>query len=238
MRPGILALLLGATLAACAGGPTTVEEARGRNLAFVESGSSHLASRYARRVVVVQQGGLAAAASAPDDAVRAAERKAPAPLHRFVFRPGDEGERQYSMAFMPTGGVVAGRRLFEGLGARASWRPGKPLVVERLGTRRELDLERVPRLEIEVETLDRERTRTLLAVVDLDFDGVLLVPQEAAAEMGLERFEIPGSADVQVALGRPFFARRALVLVRVPVLHLGAPMEAAFESRPDAGSAP
>lgn len=236
MRAFATALVLG--LAACAGGPVTVEGARDRNRQFVEIAARRLRESHARRYVVVQEGDVAAAATAADDAVRAAERRKAAPLHRFVFRPGDEGERAYRMAFMPTGGVVVGRRFFETFGARASWRPGKPLVVERLGTRRELDLAETPRLDLRVETLDREGDTRLSAVVDLDFDGALLVPPEIARELGLERFEIPGDVDVQVALGRPFRARRALVLAHVPLLRFAAPVEVAFETPPDTPERP
>lgn len=226
-----LATVLG--LVACAGGPTTVDAARARNLEYVEGEATALGERHPERFVVIQRGGLAAAATAADDAVRAAERREAAPLHRYVFRPGDEGKRAYRMTFLPTGGVVVGRRFFEAFRARASWRPGKPLVVERLGTRRELDLEQTPRLGLIVETLDREQEIVISAVMDLDFDGALLIEPATAEALGLERFEIPGDADVQVALGRPFRARRALALVHVPLLQLDAVVEIAFETAPD-----
>jgi hypothetical protein len=67
--------------------------------------------------------------------------------------------------------------------------------------------------------------------VDPDFDGGLLVPREVAAEFGLERFEVPGLADVQVAMGRPFRAHRATVLARIAELAASGPAEALFETR-------
>ncbi len=230
-------VLLLALSAGCASGDATRDAARRRGLEFVEAEGRRLDKEHADRYVVVQEGRLAASASAPDDALRAAERTETTPLHRFVFRPADRGDRVYRMAYMPTGGVVVGRRFFDALRARATWTAGRPLVIEHLGVRREVDLERTPRLEIEVTTLDQEHRRTLSAVVDLAFDGALLVPEELAVQLEAHLFEVPGRTEVQVALGRPFAARRALVFARVPRLGLGADVEIVFETRPPTAGA-
>ena len=228
------ALLLALAAAACAGPPRTVEGQREESLGAVEGHERSLAERHGSRFVVVQRGQVVAAASLADDAVRAAERRAPPWEHRFVFRPGDEGPRLHRLAFLPEGGVVAGRGFFEDLGVAVSWRAGQPLVLDRLGRRREVDLLATPRLEIVLRTLDRERSVTLEAAVDPDFDGPLLLPPELARTLELHRFEIPGHAEVQVALGRPFAARRAHVLAELPLLGQRGPVEVVYETAPPA----
>lgn len=139
------------------------------------------------------------------------------------------------MAFLPDGGLVAGQAFVAALRATASWSPGQQLVLERLGRRREMG--EAPRLAIEVETLDREHRETLDVVFDPDFDGSLVLPAAVAQRLRLHLFEVPGRADVQVALGRPFEARRAMVLVRISAIDAAGPVEALFEV-PSAGASP
>jgi hypothetical protein len=182
------------------------------------------------RWIVVQDGAVAAVASLPDDAVRAADAESPGALHRFVYRPSDAGQHLYRMAYVPDGGVAAGRRFLADLGLQTTGSAGRVTGLHRAGGGPAIDLGRVPRFAIEVESLDGTARVTLTAAYDPDFDGGLLVPRETAAALRLERFEIPGGADVQVALGRPFSAARATAIVTVPELQASGPAEIVYET--------
>jgi len=184
----------------------------------------------AGRWIVVQHGGVAAVASLPDDAVRAADAESPDALHRFVYRPSDAGRHLYRMAYVPDGGVAAGRRFLADLGLATTGPAARPTGLHRADGGAAIDLGRVPRFEIEIESLDGAARVTLTAAYDPDFDGGLLVPRQTAAALRLERFEIPGGADVQVALGRPFNAARATAVVTVPELQTSGPAEIVFET--------
>jgi len=187
------------------------------------------APEFESKYVVVQDGDVAATATLADDAVRLAAEKSPTPAHRFVFRPAERGTPNYRMAFLAEGGVVVGRRFLEALGLEAVGAPGRASVVRAKGARTGFDLPPTARLAVEVTTLDGATRRTIQAVYDPDFDGPLLVPVAVAAEFALERYEVPGRADIQVAIGRPFRAHRATVLADVPALSASGTVEVVYE---------
>jgi hypothetical protein len=222
--------VLALTLAACAATVRNraVDEARARDEEALASHADELdAPDLAKQYVVVQDGDVAASASLADDAVRAAAEKSPSTPHRFVFRPTDRGTPLYRMAYLAEGGVVVGRRFLADVGYEPA---GRPTAVRAHGSRSVVDLGKTPRLAVEIATLDGAVRRIVDAVYDPDFDGGLLVPVAVAAELSLERFEIPGDAEIQVALGRPFRARRASALAKVPALAASGMVEVVYES--------
>ena len=225
------ALLAAALLAACSSGPKPDPVGDARRLdedavAARDADDPHDAGKW----IVVQHGEAVAVASLPDDAVRAAELTSPDALHRFVYRPADRGQRLYRMAYVPDGGVAAGRRFLADLGLETTGPAGRATGLRRRGGAAGIDLTQTPRFAIEVASLDGSAHVTLAAAYDPDFDGGLLVPRAAASALHLERFEIPGGADVQVALGRPFSAARATAIVTVVALQTSGPAEVVFET--------
>lgn len=187
---------------------------------------------YAGRWVVVQRGEIAAAAALPDDAVRAVEASAGDVVHRFVFRPADRGTRSMRLAYVAEGGIVVGRRFLADLGVESVGPAGRPPLLKRKGGSRGVDLGRTPRIEIDASSLDGSRHLAISAAYDPDFDGGLLLTRDAAESLSLALFEIPGGADVQVALGRPFRAHRATLLAKCPALQVEGYVEAVYETAP------
>ncbi len=228
----LVVVVAGVLAAGCSSTPRTADAAREQNLEAVAARGAWIDAQDARKFIVVQDAEVVAATTAPDDAIRAAERRRQAPLHRFVFRRGDRGERLYRMAFLPEGGIVAGTRFLRDLGLAATWQPGKPLVLERRGRRREAEVGGAPSLDVALETLDRETRIEVPVVLDLDFDGGLLLDLATAERLRLSLFELPGVAEVNVALGRPFTARRGHVLAHVQETGATAPVEVLWEMPP------
>lgn len=219
---------------ACASSPSdeTVDAARRANQEFLDREGAAIAAAHPGRYLAVQGGSLAGAALLPDDAVRAAAGRDADPPHRFVFRAEDRGDRLYRMAFLPEGGRVAGRRVFEALGLRVQLLPGSGVLLGRPGRPWAFGAAPDGRLAIELRSLDRGTAETIDIAVDPEFDGGLLLDRGTAERLGLRRHEIPGRAEVQVALGRPFDARRALVLVSVPQASASGVVEALVEAPP------
>jgi len=181
---------------------------------------------FAGKYVVVQDGEVAATATLADDAAREAAKKDAGPPHRFVFRPSDRGATPaYRMAYLAEGGVVVGKKFLQTLGIES----GRLLDAAEMRPVH-LKLLVTPHVKIDVETLDGSARRTIDAVYDPDFDGSLLVPVAVASALSLQRFEIPGEADVQVALGRPFRARRALVIAKVAGIAASGAVEVEYEA--------
>ena len=231
-RPALLLVLL---CGACASGPATdtIDAQRKLNEEALASNAAAIdATEHARRWVVVQKGIVVASASLPDDAVRAAQAKDAPASHRFVFRPGDRGTPLYRLAYLAEGGVVVGRRFLADLSLEAAGAAGRPPVVRRKTGGTGVDLAQTRRLVIEIASLDASVRRTISAAYDPDFDGGLLVTREVAAALHLERFEIPGGAQVQVALGRPFRAHRATVIAKIQALETSGPAEVVYETAP------
>jgi hypothetical protein len=164
--------------------------------------------------------------------VRAAESSARDVPHRFVFRPEDRGARPMRLAYVAEGGIVVGRRFLAELSVESVGPPGRPPLLKRKGATRGVDLTRSPRLELELASLDGTAKEKVSAVYDPDFDGGLLLTRALAASLALERYEIPGGADVQVALGRPFRAHRATLVVNCPALQVSGFVEAVYETAP------
>ncbi len=234
MRRWMLALTLVA--AACATSTRespALEDARRKDDEWVAANAATLdGAPYAKRWVVVQEGGIVGAAALPDDAVRAAESTARDVPHRFVFRPEDRGTRPMRLAYVAEGGIVVGRKFLAELSVESVGPPGRPPLLKRKGGTRGVDLSRSQRLEIELTALDGSAHEKVSAAFDPDFDGGLLLTREAAAALSLERFEIPGGADVQVALGRPFRAHRATLSAKCPALQVSGLVEAVYETAP------
>jgi hypothetical protein len=221
--------------AACATSPDlrALEDARTKDDEAVAANAATLdGAPYAGRWVVVQRGEIVGAAALPDDAVRATESASGGVVHRFVFRPADRGTHPMRLAYVSEGGIVAGRGFLADLGIESGGTPGRPPLLKRKGAARGVDLGRTPRLEIEVSSLDGSEHRTISATFDPDFDGGLLLPRDVAASLNLELYEIPGGADVQVALGRPFRAHRATLVAKVAALQASGLVEAVYETAP------
>ncbi len=149
----------------------------------------------------------------------------PEALHRYVFRPGEGGDRRLTMAYHPGRGVVAGRAAAAALGVRFRRDARGTTVVIR-------DVRRVTAgddatVTMRVTAPGGGKAYSVPVVIDPDFDGALLVAPAVAETLGLRRFEIPGAVDVQVALGRPFFATRARLRAAIPELGVEALVEAA-----------
>jgi hypothetical protein len=200
------------------------EEAVAANAAVIDS------PEHAKHWIAVQNGAIAGTSALPVDAVGQAASKDPDVLHRFVFRPGERGPKSARLAYIAEGGVVAGPALLASLGltAKAS-APGRPRVIRARVGGGSLDLATTPRLVLELRTLDSSATTTVSAAYDPDFDGPLLVTDAVAEALRLERFEIPGGCDVQVAVSRPFLAHRATVIAHLEALNATAPAEVVFE---------
>jgi hypothetical protein len=231
--------LAAAALCGCASGGGDVDGQRRKDEEFLATKAGDLFEKKPRSWAVVQGGEAVASGPTADDAVRLAAGRpatsggASSPVvHRFVFRKDDPGARLHRLAYMPDGGLVAGRQFLSDLGFRVvssgSSGRGRPLVLEHRGARRTIDLAERPRLRIEVGPL-AGATDTAAAPLDVpldpDFDGPLLLPDAATPDLALDLAEIPGRAEVQVALGRPFAARRAWVAVTCPDLGVGGVVE-------------
>lgn len=232
MRP--IALVLVAALAACSSSARllAIEDARAKDEEAVAAREAEIdGSKYADQYLVVQDGDVAATARTADEAVRAAAAKSAEPAHRYVFRPADRATPLYRMAYLAEGGVVVGRRFLADVGLEVKGAAGAAPVVRHAKSRSIVDLRPTQRLAVEVATLDGAVRRTIEATYDPDFDGGLLVPVEVAGELALERFELPGDAEVQVALGRPFRARRATALATVASLSASGAVEVVYENK-------
>jgi hypothetical protein len=228
------ALLAAALLAACRSAPAgdpAADARRADESAVVQFASEIDGPDHAGWWVVVQDGAVAAAGVTPDEAVRAVPEDRAAPAHRFVFRPTDRGPREYRMAYLAEGGIVAGRRFLADLGLETVGL-GPDTSLRRAGGNRAAPLAGGRRFTFEIAAPGVSAHRTLTAVLDPDFDGALVLPRPVARELGLERFEVPGTADVQVALARPFRAHRATAHVRIAELDTGGLAEVLFETAP------
>lgn len=208
-------------------------EARRRDADAVGALASEIdGPKYASRWIVVQEGAVAASAPTADAAVRTASKSGPSPAHRFVFRAADRGPRSYRMAYLPDGGIVAGRAFLASLGLESIPAAGHPPLIRRRTGGGSVDLARSPRLVLRVATPDGAQRASISAAFDPDFDGGLLLSDAAARQLGLVRWEIPGESDVQVVLGRPFNARRAFVAVSVEALGASGTVEVLWPAAP------
>lgn len=161
-------------------------------------------------------------AGAPD--LEAALSVRPEALHRFVFRPGEQGDRRLTMAYHPGRGVVAGRAAAAALGVtfRRDARGGTVVVRDV----RRVEADEDATITLRVAAIDGGAVFAVPVVIDPSFDGPLLVSPSVAETLHLRRFEIPGTVDVTVALGRPFFGSRARLHASIPELGVAADIEA------------
>lgn len=211
----ILSLALAAVLTpGCSSLEEHVARAREANDALVESGAWPEGSTW----VVVAEG---EAAGAQDDE-KAYEVHADA-VQRYVFRPGEAGDVRPRMAYLPTAPIVAGRGFAESLGLTLRRDASGATVLGR-------DVRRVraapgEKILVRIATPDGRFESPAAVLLDPDFHGPLLVSRAIAEELGLRRFEIPGEARMDVALGRPFRARRARVRIVVDELGVSETVE-------------
>jgi hypothetical protein len=234
------AALAAALLAACASSPAPdlAGDARRVDDDAVAALAAEIDDpKFAGRWIVVQDGEIAGSGSTPVDAVHAAHAvqesgpERPAPVHRYVFRPPDRGPREYRMAYLAEGGIVAGRGFLQQLGLETVGL-GAQTSLRRKGDTRTAPLSGGRTFTIDVAAPGGASATTLSAVLDPDFDGTLVLPRAVALGLALQLFEIPGTADVQVALARPFRAHRAVVDVRIVSLGAAGRTEALFETAP------
>jgi hypothetical protein len=229
------ALSLVAPLAACRSKPLDLEAQRKLDEEFLATNAEDLFVAHPSGFAAVQGGESAGSAPTADEAAELAESKAAGrTLHRFVFRKDDAGERLHRMAFLPAGGLVAGRAFLAQLGFRVVSAGGtgaaRTLVVERMGLLTTIDLAAHPRLRLELGPVAGPHDLVLDVPLDPDFDGPLLLPMELAKDLRLELAEIPGKAEVQVALGRPFAARRSWATANCPGLYATQLVEVLVEA--------
>jgi hypothetical protein len=225
-----------AALAACASKHADpVEAQRTKDEEFLAANAESLFHQNPQGWIAVQGGDAAGAGPSADDAAHSAEAvAAPGTLHRFVFRKDDAGERLYRLAFVPEGGLVAGRGFLASLGFKVvsagKTGPARQLVLDRYGAPWKFDLAAAPRLRVELGRLGSAPEMPFDVSLDPDFDGGLLLPDAAAAALDLPRAEIPGRAEVQVALSRPFEARRSWVSAFLPDLGVSGVVEVLVEA--------
>ena len=159
---------------------------------------------------------------APD--LKAALGVLPDALHRYVFRPGEAGDRSLTLAYHPGRSAIAGRAAAKALGVtfRRDVR-GTTLVIRDV---RRIEAGQDATITLRVAAIEGGPTYDIPVVIDPSFDGALLVAPSVAETLQLQRFEIPGSVDVHVALGRPFLGSRARLHATIPELGVEADIEA------------
>jgi hypothetical protein len=207
--------------------------------AFVLRAFPEIEQKHAGRFVVVEGGTVVALGTSAAAAAAAADlgilmlpakplpagtkppdaKPRPPAEHRFVFRPEDAGDRLYRAAFVPSGGLVAGRRLLEDLGFRVVKTDGEGRVtLERGGKRTVFDPRKTPRVALALTSLNGRSARTLEVPLDADFDGGLFLPPALAIALDAPLAEIPGTCEVQFAVGRPTAVLRGWARARSPDL--------------------
>ena len=225
-----LPLLALAILGACAATPDVAGDERARNEAALHESAAEIARGDAGRYVVVQHGRLDGQGPAIEAALAAAARTADDPTHRFVFRPADAGPRFHMMRFLPAGGRGAGPALFEALGVRVERAANGTVTLTGPAQTVRFAERNSPSFEMVVSAPAGGARETLHVAYAGHFDGMLLLDRESAADLGLALFEVPGKSEVEVALGRPFEARRSAVLVRIPRLGVSGRVEVVYEA--------
>ncbi len=203
-----LAMALAGSLSACT--ISAADVARARNVDALALEDLLARGELPEAPVLVVTNG---AASGADDLRAAWDVAAEAP-HRFVYHPGEAGDRTVRMAYLPAGGAVAGQAFAAVLGITIERHGG---TVEVIGTSR-ATTDSEARLPVTLSAPGGGKSLTLDVVFEPGFDGSLLLPVSAASALGLARHEIPGEVDVQVALGRPFRGRRTRVEASVPAV--------------------
>jgi hypothetical protein len=150
----------------------------------------------------------------------------PRAAHRYVFRPGDTGDTRPRMAYLPTAALIAGRQFAESLGLTLRRDADGRAILTR--DARRLTSEAGGTVIVRVSAPDGSVESAAAVLLDPDFYGPLLLSPSIAEQLGLRRFEVPGVAHVDVALGRPFVARRARLIVRIEELDVAGPVRAIF----------
>ncbi len=219
VRRGLALLLATAALAltSCASHADLVAQARGTNDAFLAESGAQVRRDHAERFVAIQNGVVAATGATAAEAAERAADVDPDAAHRYVYRPdaadwtGPLGGAAVYIAYVPEGGTVAGDALQPLFGAATD------------------------SAELHLTALDGRARVVVSAALDRRFEGTLLVSVATAERLRLERFELPGHVDVEVPLGRPFRARRAMVRVRTAgdAPRQDRVVEALYEARRD-----
>lgn len=217
-RAAVLGALL---LGACAGVGGSAGTDRERDEKAAAGLSAALDAGDPDRWVVIQQGRIVAQGpeigKTLDEAVRSGFT-----THRFVFRPRARGAHFHRIAYLPEGGVVAGRAFVEALGLGSDGPQERPRAWLAGGKRLDLGAEAAAQFEVEVADPEGRRWERVRAVYDPAFDGSLLLDRATAERLRLDMFEIPGGAEVEVAFGRPLRANRSSVRLKIEALGIDA----------------
>jgi hypothetical protein len=214
--PAVLALLVGS---ACASITDRTEQEREINRQALTEEAARIAA--APGFVVVRAGQVYEGAETLTDALRTGRAGV---HHRFVFRPGEEGDVTYRMSFVPAG-TVAGRRFADALGIEVIPGASGALVLEQQGLSVRFARGQPRVLAVDVAPASGGPGRRVQVHFDPAFDGPLVLDSQTAAALHLSGSEIPGEAAVTVALGRPFRGHRARVHVHVPDLAVESVIE-------------
>jgi len=216
-RLPILIALVASLLAGCTSLDEHIGSARAADQAALEAGAGSQNSIW----VVVAHGEVWGAETEEE----ALLIHATAP-HRFVFQRGNAGDTRPRMAYLPTAALIAGQEFAAALGLKLRRNASGRAILTR-DTRR-IAAEPGGTIIVHVEAPDGGDATAAAILLDPGFQGPLLVSPSVAERMGLRRFEIPGTARVDVALGRPFSARRARLRVTIERLGVNAAVETLF----------
>jgi len=194
-------------LAACATAPSEDLAARARNDHAIRDGVPSAS------VVIVENGRLFEA-----EDLDAAYATVIEDRHRYVFEPGEEGDRDFTLAYLPSGGVVAGDAFTGSLGIEVREDAGGRVTLVRDGRTLAANSDRT--VAVTLSQPGGARSEMVLASVDPRARGALLVPRSVALRLAAPLSSIPGTTHVEVALGRPFAAHRARMLASLPGLDI------------------
>ena len=162
--------------------------------------------------------------ASPAASMEEAHQIAPLAPHRYVFQPAEAGDTRPRMAYLPASALIAGREFATKLGLTLR-RDARGSAILTRGEKR-VAAEAGGSLLLRISAPDGSAATTAAVLLDPDFRGPLLISPPVAETLGLRRFEVPGRAHVDVALGRPFSARRARVLITIEELGVSGLVEA------------
>jgi len=204
-----------------------VAEARGGDDFALSEGRDRVAMME-DHFVAVAGGRILGGTMLLEDTARLVSSLDPAPLHAYLFRAGEQGDREESMPIL-YGKRVAGNGLLAALGVKATWDPGEKVLTLSRG-----DLSKAYAAQegsAAASFLFRSASgagpsRFLECVVASGYAGNALLDAENAALSGLGLSEIPGNVRLAEAYtGRVLECRRALARVEIPERGAGAIVE-------------
>ncbi len=202
-------------LAACASTPTEDLDARARNDHALRNGVP------SALVVIVENGKLYEA-----EDLDAAYATIIEDRHRYVFSPGEEGDRGFTLAYLPAGGIVAGDAFAESLGLDVREDASGRITLARGDMTVATNADRT--IAVTLSAPSGARSELVRVSIDPRARGSLLMPSGVALRLLAPLTSIPGTTHVEVALGRPFAAHRARLRVELPELDAEAYVEIAY----------